>query len=189
MQFWLRHKVRDPVELVGLGAGQDAASEEVEVRSAVRCPVGRFDLCDGALDGAAAPAEGQSVVDGIVVFEQSGGEPAQRSDVAGLGFSDPGLEVLALALAYHPPKSLRSRMRRGRLCSDAPRSTAERMIQPVTARGFGDAIAVATGGVVPARQVCNNLRTVRALPRYPRSRSSAVSRAALVQPSCQRWAR
>jgi hypothetical protein len=68
----------------------------------------------------------RSAATGVVVFEQSGGEPAQRSDVVGPGFGDPGVEMLALALAQHPAEVADGELSSGLGCGCATASAAGR---------------------------------------------------------------
>jgi hypothetical protein len=59
------------------------------------------DSGDVSFDGAAAPGQGESGADGVVVGEETGGESAQGWNAAGLSGCDPGVEVMALTLTGH----------------------------------------------------------------------------------------
>nr|WP_271189789.1 helix-turn-helix domain-containing protein [Dactylosporangium matsuzakiense] len=99
-EYWLWHEVGECL-VPGLVGEDDAAPEEVEVGAAEHGAFDGFESADVALDGAAVPVEGQAVADGFVVFDESGGEAGERGDAAVLCVADPGVEVLALAVAEH----------------------------------------------------------------------------------------
>jgi hypothetical protein len=59
-----------------------------------RALFGRFEFGDVAFDRAAAVVQRESVSDGVLVLEQSGGEPSELGDVAGLGGCDDFADTL-----------------------------------------------------------------------------------------------